>query len=255
MADDQHGTGIALEVILQPFHGGKIQVVGGLVQNQDIRLFQQQLCQTKARQLTARKHSDILRPGILRKPHTGQHLFDVDIHIVAISGINDVLQGIVLFQQRGILRAGGHSALQDLHLGHGIQHMGKAGAHLAVDIQRRVELCILFQIAQRHTMGHTELSLVVRILAGQDLQQGRFACAVLAHDADAVLPFDTGRDIMQDDLLAKALAQLFQMYQHCSFSNLSHRPHSITAGGGDSSGPHWPVPPAPSPAGKALPGC
>ena len=53
MADDQHGTGIALEVILQPFHGGKIQVVGGLVQNQDIRLLQQQLCQTKARQLTA----------------------------------------------------------------------------------------------------------------------------------------------------------------------------------------------------------
>ena len=53
MADDHHGTGIALEVILQPFHGGKIQVVGGLVQNQDIRLFQQQLCQTQARQLTA----------------------------------------------------------------------------------------------------------------------------------------------------------------------------------------------------------
>ena len=31
--------------------------------------------------------------------------------------------------------------------------MGKAGTHLAVDIQRGVELCILFQIAQRHTMG------------------------------------------------------------------------------------------------------
>ena len=46
MADDHHGTGIALEVIFQPFHGSKIQVVGGLVQNQDIRLFQQQLCQT-----------------------------------------------------------------------------------------------------------------------------------------------------------------------------------------------------------------
>ena len=53
MADDQHGTGIALEVILQPFHGSKIQVVGRLVQDQDIRLFQQQLCQTQARQLTA----------------------------------------------------------------------------------------------------------------------------------------------------------------------------------------------------------
>ena len=127
--------------------------------------------------------------------------------------------------------------------------MGEAGAHLAVDIQRGVELCILLQITQRHTMGHTELTLVVRILAGQDLQKGGLACTVLAHDADAVLPLDAGRDIMQDDLLAEGLAQFFQMYQHCCSSNLfvptCRTAQELRAGGGGSSARHWPALPAP----------
>ena len=56
MADHQHRAGVALEVIFQPFHGGKVQVVRGLVQDQHIRFFQQQLCQTQPGQLTAGKH-------------------------------------------------------------------------------------------------------------------------------------------------------------------------------------------------------
>ena len=126
----------------------------------------------------------------------------------------------MLFQQRSILRRGRHPAFQNLHLRHGVQHMRKAGAHLAVDIQRRVEFCVLFQITEGNAVGHAELALVICIFAGQDLQQGRFARAVLADDADAVFPLDTGGDVVQDDLFTEALAQFFQMYQHCCSSNL-----------------------------------
>ena len=55
-------------------------------------------------------------------------------------------------------------------------------------------------------MGHAELTLVILIFAGEDLQQGGLARTVLAHDADAVLFLDAGRHIVQDDLFAKALA-------------------------------------------------
>ena len=206
MADHQHGPGVALEVIFQPFHGGKVQMVRGLVQNEDIRLFQQQLCQTQPRQLTTGEHRNVLLPGILRKAHAGQHLFDVHIHVVAVGCIHDVLQLVVLGQQGSVFRRSGHAALQDLHLRHGVQHRRKGGAHLAVDIQRRVQLCVLFEVAQRHAMGHAELTLVVLIFAGEDLQQRRLARTVLAHDADAVLFLDAGRHIVQDDLFAKALA-------------------------------------------------
>ena len=249
MADDEDCAGIALEVGFQPFHRRKIEVVGGLVQNEDVRLLQQQLCQPQAGQLAAGQDCDVLGPGILREAHAGQHLFDVDVHIVSIGCVDDVLQCIVLLQQRGILRRSRHPALQDLHLCHGIQHMGEAGAHLAVDIQRGVQLRVLFQIPKDDAMGHTELALIVGIFPGQDLQKGGLACTVLAHDADAVLPLDAGRDIMQDDLLAEGLSQFFQMYQHCCSSNLfvptCRTAQELRADGGGSSARHWPALPAP----------
>ena len=111
VADHQHRAGVALEVIFQPFHGGKVQVVGGLVQNEHIRLFQQQLRQTQPRQLAAGEHRNVLLPCILHKAHAGQHLFDVHIHVVAVGSIYDVLQSIVLRQQVGVIGLGSHAAL------------------------------------------------------------------------------------------------------------------------------------------------
>ena len=220
VADHQHRTGVALEVIFQPFHGGKVQVVGGLVQNEDIGLFQQQLCQAQPRQLAAGEHCNVLLPCILCKTHAGQHLFDIHVHVVAIGGVHDILQGIVLCQQVGVIGLGSHAALQDLHLRHGIQHRGKSGAHLAVDIQRGVQLCVLLQIAQCYPVGHAELALVVLIFAGKNLEQSGLACTVLSHNADAIFPLDTGGHIVQHHLFAKGLTQFFQMYQH-SFVPLS----------------------------------
>ena len=181
-------------------------MVSGLVQNEHIRLFQKQLGQPQSRQLAAGEHRNVLLPCILRKAHAGQHLFDVHIHVVAVGGIHDVLQLVVLGQQGCVLRVCSHPALQHLHLGHGIQHRCKGGAHFAVDIQRGIQLCVLFQIAQHHAVGHAEFPVVVLIFAGKDLEQGGLARAVLAHDANAVLPLDAGGHIMQDDLFAKAFA-------------------------------------------------
>ena len=49
----QHRTGIAFEVVFQPFHGGKVQVVGWLVQDNHVRLGQQHLGQRHALGLAA----------------------------------------------------------------------------------------------------------------------------------------------------------------------------------------------------------
>ena len=221
-------------------------MVGRLVQNKDIRLFQQELCQTQTGQLTAGQNAHVLAPCILRKAHAGQHLFDVDVHVVAVGGIHDVLQCVVLGQQVGVVRLGCHLALQNLHLGHGVQHRRKGGAHFAVDVQRGVQFGVLFQVPQGHPVGHAELSLIVLVLPREDLQQGGLARAVLAHDANAVLPLDTGRHIVQHDFFAKALSKFFQMYQHCFNPFCSAAvPQGLSTGGGGSSVPHWPARPAP----------
>ena len=117
----------------------------------------------------------------------------------------------MLFQQRRVAGARGHLALHHLHLGHGVQHRRKGRAHLAVDVQRRVQFGVLGQITHRDAVGQAELAGIVGVFTGQDLEQGRFAGAVLAHNADAVLPLDAGRHVFQHDLLPKALADLFQI--------------------------------------------
>lgn len=88
---------------LAEFREGKVQVVGGLVQNEDIGLFQQQLWLAQPRQLAAGEYCNVLLPCILCKTHAAQHLFDVHVHVVAVGGIHDILQGIMLCQQVGVI--------------------------------------------------------------------------------------------------------------------------------------------------------
>ena len=213
MADHQNCTGVAAEIIFQPLHGGKVEMVGGLVQNQDVRLFQQQLGNPQPGQLAARQNTYILGPGVLRESHASQHLFDIHIHIIAISGIHHRLQGSVLLQQ-GRIRLHSHFLFQHLHLRHGIQYRRKGRAHFTVDIQRSIQFGVLGQIPQRDAVGQAELAAVVGVFPGQDLQEGGLARAVLAHNADAVLPLDAGRHVLQHDLFPKGLADMFQIHQH-----------------------------------------
>ena len=69
MADDQHRAAVGFEVIFQPFHRFKVQMVGGLIQDQQIWALQQQAGQAQAGLLTARKHPGQLTPGFRREAH------------------------------------------------------------------------------------------------------------------------------------------------------------------------------------------
>ena len=55
VGNNQHCTGIGAKEILQPFDCRNVQMVGRLVQQQDIRLGKQQLCQMHACFLSAGK--------------------------------------------------------------------------------------------------------------------------------------------------------------------------------------------------------
>ena len=68
MADHQNGTGVALEVVFQPLHGGEVQMVGGLVQNKDVRLLEEELGQTETGQLTAGEDPTFLLQVSCAKP-------------------------------------------------------------------------------------------------------------------------------------------------------------------------------------------
>ena len=56
MRDGKHGAGVVLEEVLKPQDGLGVQVVGGLVEQQQVGGLEQQLAQGHAAALTAGEH-------------------------------------------------------------------------------------------------------------------------------------------------------------------------------------------------------
>ena len=114
------------------------------------------------------------------------------------------------------LRVQGQLFFHHLHSGHGVQHRLEGLAHFAVHIQGRVQLAVLFQIAQRHAVHNGQLSGVRLVLPAQHPQKRGFARTVFAHNANAVALFHIGGNSFEDHGLAEILFQILQPDQHRS---------------------------------------
>ena len=97
VSDAQHRSRVALQVTFQPSYRFGVQVVGGLVEQQQIGLLQQQLAQCHAAPLTARQHID---DGVRRRATQRIHgLLETGIDIPGIAGVELGLQLAHLGQQ------------------------------------------------------------------------------------------------------------------------------------------------------------
>ena len=83
VADDQHGPVPVTQPIFQPLNRFHVQVVRGLVQDQQVRLFQQQARQQDARFLPAAQVVNRQLKFGGRKAQTGQH--SLNPHFILIS--------------------------------------------------------------------------------------------------------------------------------------------------------------------------
>ncbi|MPM66455.1 hypothetical protein SDC9_113362 [bioreactor metagenome] len=97
MSDAQHRSRVALQVTFQPGYRFGVQVVGGLVEQQQIGLLQQQLAQCHAAPFAARQHID---DGVRRRATQRVHgLLETGIDIPGIAGVELGLQLAHLGQQ------------------------------------------------------------------------------------------------------------------------------------------------------------
>ena len=69
VGDGEDGAGVLGEVLLQPLHALGVEVVGGLVEQQQVRLLQQQLAQRDAAALTTGEDRDV---GVRRAGSAGR---------------------------------------------------------------------------------------------------------------------------------------------------------------------------------------
>jgi hypothetical protein len=155
---------------LEPGHRLGVEVVGGLVEQQQVGGRQQEPAQGHAAALAAREGADVgIAGGHPQGVHGHLHLA---VEVPGARGIDLVLQ-LRLLGQQGVhvgvrLGEGGADLLVARHeVGHG----GHAQHDVAEDVERRVEHRLLGEVAHREAGGQPGLARVPVVLTGHDAQQ------------------------------------------------------------------------------------
>ena len=170
MGHGDDGSRVHLQRPLQPRHGLGVEMVGRLVQEEQVGLGQEQPAQRHPPSLAARERADV---GITRWEAERIHRdLEGAVELPGAGGIDLGLQVGLLGQQGvdvglGIAEGGAHLVVavdQLLGLAHTI-------GHIAGDVLGLVELGLLRQVPHREARGQPRLTREPVVLAGHDPQQ------------------------------------------------------------------------------------
>jgi len=211
VGNQYHRMRVALQIILQPVAGRQVEVVGRFVEQQQVGALQQQLGQGDAHLPAAGEGLAGLLPVGLRKAETAQHFADLRLHGVA-AALGEELLGLgVAGQQLAVPLA--ETRFEPLEFLFEGQQSGQRRAHLGEQRPAVVLEPLLRQVAEAGPLGGLHLAAVDSGAAGQHLEQGGLAGAVLAAQADAVLRADVQVDTGEDPAVGEILDDIPQL-QH-----------------------------------------
>ena len=183
VGDGEDGALEAAQVVLQPLGGPEVQVVGGLIQQEDVGVLQNEAAQV---------HPGLLPAGEVGKgprPHGGgdvQAVADLvqgSLGVVAAPGLKGGGEGVVPLEQGGVALSGGHPGGEGLHL---LFHVPEPVEGSAEDGLHRVARRIDGDLGDEpHPLagGDGDLALVGLQLPGEDAEEGGLARPVLSQQA------------------------------------------------------------------------
>ena len=188
-------------------------MVGRLVEEEDVRLFEQQPAQFQPRLFSAAHIGDLLSVHIA-EPHAVENGADAHVCMVSVLSGDPSVQLLVAGRQGAecvapFLRR--RHLCGDLPLGvHGALYVRKNRLHLFVDGARALQPAVLFKVTDLQPALFEDFSFVGRQCAGHQFEQRRFAFAVRADQSDA-FTFRYGKaDVFEDALVIVAEAHVFQ---------------------------------------------
>ncbi len=165
-------------------------MVGRLVQQQQIRLVEQQPAQCDAAALAAGQLCDIRVVG--RAAQRVHCLIDLAVEIPEAGGLDLVLQlGHLVGGLFGIVHRQFVVAVEDRLLLADAQH--DVLAHRL----GRIELRLLFEVADAGALGDPRLAVIFLVEAGHDPQQRRFTGTVDAEHADLGVRIERQMDVIE----------------------------------------------------------
>ena len=207
MRNQQQRAGIILQIILQPEQREQVEVVGRLVQQQQIRLHHQQPRQARAHDPAAAHLPRLPVEVRVAITQAAQHLLRLGLHL-------RVVQLVVLRVRLQIFRAGHIARLLQFvqPLFQPGQLLHPAGRH----IQHRFlaqRLALLRQMAHHRPFIALHDARVRLPLLENDGEERRFARAVRADQRDAVAIIDLQRGVLEESAPANG---------HLKITNCQH---------------------------------
>ncbi len=186
MGDDQESAFVLLQIAAQPFDGIRIQMVGRFVENQRVRVGEQNASQLDTTALATGKRAQLLAHHILRQSEAGRHRGRFGLRGVA-SGLFEILHGLVI----AVHRLGHDVRIGVGHVLFGLAYaFDDAGdvsrAHHAVQrgLLRVGGMCVLWQIAE--FSGNADLACGWQHIASNHAGQRGLAGAIAADQTDFV---------------------------------------------------------------------
>ena len=172
MGDGDHRARILLQVSLEPGDRLGVEMVGGLVEQQQVRLLEQQATQRHAASLAARERFDLGVGG--RTAQRVHRDLELALELPSLHRVDAILQLALLLEQRvhlvvgeffGEARRDGFEVLQQ------IADVGEALLDVAEHVLARVEFGLLREEADLDAIGGARLAEEVLVDAREDAQQ------------------------------------------------------------------------------------
>ena len=206
MCDGDDGAGVLLQVLLQPRHALGVEVVGGLVEEQQVGRLEQQPAQRDAAALTTGEDRDV---GVAGRAAQGVHrLLDAGVELPAVVVLDDLHELALLGHQRVEVGVGlAHRRADLLEAGQRVAQRLDRLLDVAAHVELLVERRLLQQDADRRVRRERRLTVGGLLHAGHDLEDGRLAGAVGADDADLRAGQERQGDVVEDHLVAVRLAR------------------------------------------------
>ena len=207
VGDGHNGAGVLLEVLLEPLDALGIEVVRGLVEQEEIGLLQKQLAQGHAALLTTGEHGDV---GVAGRASQGVHgLVELGIEVPRVAVVDVLLQLAHLGEQRVVVGVRLSELGRDLV--EAVDH-GLGLGHAVLDVLEHrlglVEHRLLHEDPDGVALHQLGLAVGQLVDAGHDLDQAGLSGAVGADDTDLGPWQERQRDVVEDDLVAVRLAGL-----------------------------------------------
>ncbi len=175
VGDGDHSAGILLQVLFEPVDRLSVEVVGRLVEQQDVRLLQQQTAESHAAAFTTRESGHILVVGrTLQRVH---RTFELRVDVPCVGSVKLVLQ-LGLAGEKRVHLVG---IVEHFGIAERLVHLVKLGKEVHDGLHTLthhlyhgflgVKLRILFQVAYSVTGREHHFALIAFVEPGNDLQK------------------------------------------------------------------------------------